>query len=220
MLPGQAIAAILLAFLPILLLLLFTDVVAVSFAKLGLPPIMVFLLFAAAVVGSVINIPLWERSAGFLPGGFYRVGRLLYYKPPTMSAQIIAVNVGGAIVPLLLSLWLLTRAAFWKVLLATAVMVLLSHAVARVQPGTGVVMPVFVPPLASAALAWVLARVRGSRLEAAPIAYISGSMGTLIGADLLNLGRLDALGPGVLSIGGAGVFDGVFLVGIVAVFLA
>ena len=56
--------------------------------------------------------------------------------------------------------------------------------------------------------------------RAAPLAYIAGSLGTLIGADLLNLGKVRGLGAPVASIGGAGTFDGVFLVGIVAVLLA
>jgi uncharacterized membrane protein len=56
---------------------------------------------------------------------------------------------------------------------------------------------------------------------AAPvIAYISGTLGTLIGADLLNLRRLGELGAPVVSIGGAGTFDGVFLAGVLAAFLA
>ena len=78
------------------------------------------------------------------------------------------------------------------------------------------------------------------------IAYIAGTPGTLIGADLLNLPRilrgtlmrddtLQAAGGGpvdalwlsaptvqlyIISIGGAGVFDGIFLAGIVAPLLA
>ena len=56
--------------------------------------------------------------------------------------------------------------------------------------------------------------------QAAPPAYISGSLGTLIGADLLNLDKLQGLGAPVASIGGAGTFDGVFLTGIAAVLIA
>jgi uncharacterized membrane protein len=59
-----------------------------------------------------------------------------------------------------------------------------------------------------------------SRRHAAPLAYVSGSLGTLIGADLLNLDKLQGLGAPIASIGGAGTFDGVFLVGIVAVLIA
>jgi uncharacterized membrane protein len=52
------------------------------------------------------------------------------------------------------------------------------------------------------------------------LAYISGSLGTLIGADLLNLDKLQGLGAPIASIGGAGTFDGIFLTGIVAVLMA
>ena len=47
-----------------------------------------------------------------------------------------------------------------------------------------------------------------------------GSLGTLIGADLLNLGKIQGLAAPVASIGGAGTFDGIFVTGILAVLLA
>ena len=59
-----------------------------------------------------------------------------------------------------------------------------------------------------------------SRRLAAPIAYVSGSLGVLIGADLMNLGKLQTMGASVASIGGAGTFDGVFLTGVIAVIIA
>jgi uncharacterized membrane protein len=45
-------------------------------------------------------------------------------------------------------------------------------------------------------------------------------LGTLIGADLSNLGVIPQLGAPIASIGGAGTFDGVFLSGIIAALLA
>jgi uncharacterized membrane protein len=74
---------------------------------------------------------------------------------------------------------------------------------------------VFIPPLATAIVAIAL-----SRRYAAPLAYVSGSLGTLIGADLMNLGELRTLGAPVASIGGAGTFDGIFVTGLTAVLLA
>ena len=59
-----------------------------------------------------------------------------------------------------------------------------------------------------------------ARGDAGVVAYISGAMGTLIGADLMHLKDLRRMGPGVLSIGGAGVYDGIFLAGLIAAFLA
>jgi uncharacterized membrane protein len=59
-----------------------------------------------------------------------------------------------------------------------------------------------------------------SREFAPQLAYIAGSMGTLIGADLTNLHKVAGLGAPIASIGGAGTFDGIFLTGILAVLLA
>jgi uncharacterized membrane protein len=71
------------------------------------------------------------------------------------------------------------------------------------------------PAIASALVGMLLPFRR-----AAPLAYIGGSLGALVGADLLNLDRVHGLGAPVVSIGGAGTFDGVFLTGILAVLLA
>ena len=48
----------------------------------------------------------------------------------------------------------------------------------------------------------------------------TGNPQALIGADLLNLGRIADLQAPVVAIGGAGTFDGVFLTGIIAGLLA
>jgi uncharacterized membrane protein len=45
-------------------------------------------------------------------------------------------------------------------------------------------------------------------------------LGTLLGADVLNLGKIQALGAPVASIGGAGTFDGIFMTGILSVLMA
>jgi hypothetical protein len=58
-----------------------------------------------------------------------------------------------------------------------------------------------------------------SRRFAAPIAYIGGSLGVLMGADLLNLGRLRSLGAPAASIGG-GTSDDIFLIEVIAAVLA
>jgi uncharacterized membrane protein len=54
------------------------------------------------------------------------------------------------------------------------------------------------------------------------MSYLSGVMGTLIGADLLNILNPDVLNmfSGVISIGGAGLFDGIFLTGVLASLMA
>jgi uncharacterized membrane protein len=129
---------------------------------------------------------------------------------------VIAVNIGGAVIPGLMSLYLLIKNRLWGAgFLATACVTAICHWLARPIAGVGIALPVFVPVLTTAVVALLL-----SRRQAAPLAYISGSLGTLIGADLLNLGSLQGSGAPIASIGGAGTFDGIFLTGILAVLIA
>ena len=128
---------------------------------------------------------------------------------------IIAINVGGALLPLILSLYLFLRSSVrWRMLLGIAVVAAIVHSLAQIVAGVGIAVPM-VPPLAAAAVGLLLAFRR-----APPVAYVSGSMGALVGADLWNFHRIGELGAPVVSIGGAGTFDGVFLTGIIAGLLA
>jgi uncharacterized membrane protein len=129
---------------------------------------------------------------------------------------VLAVNVGGAVIPAMMSTYLVLRYQLWlRAAIAVVVIALVIHAMATPVRGVGIAVPVFAPVLVTAILAFLL-----SREYAAPLAYIGGSMGTLIGADLMNLDRINGLGAPVASIGGAGTFDGIFLTGILAVLLA
>jgi uncharacterized membrane protein len=115
-----------------------------------------------------------------------------------------------------MSTYLMLRYQLWvKAAIAVVVIAIVIHASATPVQGVGIAVPVFAPVIATAILAFIL-----SREYAAPLAYIGGSMGTLIGADLMNLDKIGGLGAPVASIGGAGTFDGIFLTGILAVLLA
>ena len=104
---------------------------------------------------------------------------------------------------------------YFKSVIAIGIVTLIVHELARPVPGVGIAVPIFIPPVMAAIIAVLI-----TPQYAAPLAYIGGSLGTLIGADLLNLGRIQGLGAPVASIGGAGKFDGIFLTGIIAVLLA
>jgi uncharacterized membrane protein len=56
--------------------------------------------------------------------------------------------------------------------------------------------------------------------DAPPVAFVAGVAGPLIGADLLHLKAIDRVQSGMMSIGGAGTFDGIVLSGIIAAYLA
>jgi uncharacterized membrane protein len=129
---------------------------------------------------------------------------------------ILALNLGGAIIPVVLSVYLWIRNRLGTVaLVATTVVSIAVYMMATPVPGVGIAVPTFIPPLIAAVTALLL-----SRRSAPALAYVAGTLGTLIGADLLNLPRLQGLGAPVASIGGAGTFDSVFLTGILAVLLA
>jgi uncharacterized membrane protein len=129
---------------------------------------------------------------------------------------IVAVNVGGALIPALLSIYLVVSGRlYFEAAVAMAIVAVVVHMLATPIPGVGISVPIFWPPVLAAVTALVL-----SRRYAAPLAYVAGSIGVLIGADLTNLDKLQGLGAPVASIGGAGTFDGVFLTGVVAVLLA
>lgn len=142
----------------------------------------------------------------------------------------VAVNVGGVLIPLFVTLYLVyyilsSPEVFPQplaVLMGGGAGILLvagiTHAAAKVVPGLGITTPIFIPPLC--ALACGILFSFGDPLAAPPIAFASGTMGTLIGADLMNWRHLDKIGAPLVSIGGAGTFDGIFLSGILAAFLA
>ena len=193
---------------------------AVAFAKLGLSPVAGLFFFWFSLTGSMINLPVHRRKLEYYiePDDMTMLfNRFFDLKIPTFQGeQVIALNLGGAILPGLLSLYLLSGTNLSPVLLATIVTTAFSYYLSKPVKGIGIVIPAFLPAII-AAIAALLFAEKGS---APAVAYISGVMGTLIGADLLRLRQIKRFGVSFLSIGGAGVFDGIFIVGIMSVLLA
>jgi uncharacterized membrane protein len=203
--------------IPILLLLIVFEATTISFEKLGLSQDTAIALLILSMLGSFVNIPLARRKIT-VRERFRRPFplSLFYYNPPRLAHQIIAINMGGAIVPIGFSVYLLaTKAPLVPTAIATGVVAVVTKLLSRPKPGRGIIMPLWIPPLLALGLALGLAHD-----NPAPVAYVCGAMGALIGADLLNFPSFHKLGGTVLSIGGAGVFDGIFLVGMVAAILA
>ena len=202
-------------FLPALLTLAYFHIVTLGFERLGISSgATIFLLFLI-LVGSCVNVPLTQKKLVYSTRsrffGLFRV--------PQVEIQGVAINLGGGLLPILLSFYFLFL--LWKrgieltpVLIAIFLMIILTKLLAKVIPGKGIALPFFIPPIFSAVFAFILVPE-----FAAPAAFVSGVLGTLIGADILNLRKARRYG-GYLSIGGAGVFDGIFLVGIVSALLA
>jgi uncharacterized membrane protein len=203
----------------VVLVILQLEILSIVLSKLGLSPESAVTLLFATLVGSAINIPIFTLHAKPgeiiepppLPRGF--LGRPMPYYGKT----VVAVNVGGALIPIGFCLYLLSikPLPILDVLLGIGIVSAVSYAMSRPIRGLGIGMPILTAPL-SAALAAVLLNPDYSP----SLAYISGTLGVLIGADLLRLKDIRQLATPVASIGGAGTFDGIFFTGIIAVLLA
>ncbi|GLI92249.1 DUF1614 domain-containing protein [Methylocystis echinoides] len=202
----------------VLALLIQLRVLQYVYLQLGVSPGMALLLLIASLVGSYVNIPiatLWSEPV-------VEPGEVLFFGVPYMVPRlsepevILAVNMGGAVIPTALSIYLLSRNALWlRGLIATACVAVMCYASAQPVRGVGIALPIFVAPLAATLIALLI-----SWRQAAPLAYAGGSLGVLLGADIMNFDKLRGLGTPVLSIGGAGTFDGIFLTGVLSVLLA
>jgi len=226
---------------PLIVVYLFFRLSAEAFYQVGFRYWHALLMVFGSFLGSSVNLPLHSGTITEYPPIFIEAASILSPAldlsfPATFHPTILAVNLGGCLIPILVSLTILVRCqvSARRAILGTLIVAVITYRMAMPVAGEGILLPVYVAPTLAAACGLVLAR----RLQAAPaLAYISGTMGTLLGADIFNLltpGVLAALappmvGPGsmgmattplVLSIGGAGVFDGIFLTGIIAVLFA
>ncbi len=194
---------------------------SIAFDKLGLSRESALLLLAVSLFGSALNLPLFSLTAQAsvpepqLPPMLR--GLLRRNQQAFTGKTLIAVNVGGGVVPAAFSLYLFLHnpLPLWEVVVAVLLVSTICYQVSRPIPGLGIGMPVFVAPLAAASVALLM-----DPQHSAPLAYICGTLGVLIGADLLRLGDILKMGTPVAAIGGAGTFDGIFITGLVAVLLA
>jgi uncharacterized membrane protein len=200
-----------------LIAMLEVGMIEFAYHKLGISHRAITLLLLLSIFGSYINIPIGRVS--LVPAVPHHHIYNLNYIPaflPVPGDTVIAVNLGGAVIPVLLSAYLLVRVGgLTPALIATAIVALLVHHFSRIIPGAGIAVPTFIPGIAAAILAMLLTSERRP-----VVAYVAGTIGCLIGADVLNLALIARLSAPIASIGGAGTFDGVFVSGVIAVLLA
>lgn len=190
-----------------------------AYQRLGVDSTWLLVVLAASFLGAAVNVPVGRLRRPGPPA--VRVptaaGMIALVPWPIRPAWTrVSVNVGGAIVPSALAAYLIVHLGLgWDALIAVAVVTLVVHVFAQPVRGQGIVVPALVPPATAAITALLLG---GPAVPA--LAYVSGVLGCLFGADLLNLRRIAELDTSAVSIGGAGTFDGVFLSGVMAVLIA
>lgn len=228
MIPLFLLLVILLLALPLIFIYLFIRITEEAFEHIGFGHWHASLMVFGSILGSMIDIPLHSGVITTYPA--FMINMMGAMDAPVSFHPVrLLVNVGGCIVPVLISVDLLRRgrAPVSRAALGVGAVALITYLMAKPVPNVGITLPVYIPPISAALIAVILCR--GYRTAPA-VAYISGSIGTLLGADVMNLltpGVLPALAPPsayprplALSIGGAGIFDGIFLTGVMAVLLA
>ena len=203
----------------LLLIILQLGVFGIVLAKLGLSPDSAIFLFASTLLGSFINLPLFTMNVSThnSPDN-YPVPRSLFNPIAILKGKtVVALNVGGALIPICFSLYLISLHSVPPMQFIPAIIFVasISYTFSRPIKGLGIGIPVFIAPISAALSALII-----SPEHSAPLAYICGTLGVLIGADLFRLKDIKHIGAPVAAIGGAGTFDGIFFTGIIAVLLA
>ncbi|MEO0852542.1 MAG: DUF1614 domain-containing protein [Cyanobacteria bacterium J06648_11] len=219
-LPGSLLLfLLLLLLLPFLGLALAVDIVQTAAGKLGFSPGMGLALLLAIIIGSTVNIPLYSvQSTVPIADDFVTYFMRQYRGLPlhrVRAQTVIALNVGGGLIPVVLAVYQVFQASLGAIAIVTIAVTIASYFAAQVVPGIGIQMNPLVSPLVAVVVASLVAAT-----AAAPVAFAGGVFGTLIGADLLHLREIETRTAGVLSIGGAGVFDGIALCGLLALLLS
>ena len=224
---------LLLSFLVVLMPSLVLSFREVLVSGLGLPPEEVGSFLLLSLLGSFVNVPLTQvesrvpiyrmREVRFF-GVNWRVPRL----EMGVRRTLVSINVGGALLPIIVSLYLLVYSiplkspdpvsTYMKVLFVLAVETVVVYRSSRLIKGLGIATPAFVPPFTVALATTFVHMLLGTSCPT-QIAYIGGTLGTLIGADLLNMRKISELGAPMVSIGGAGTFDGIYTTGLISVLL-
>ena len=189
-----------------------------AYRNIGIGQDALLALMIVSLAGGAVNIPVatWRTQPCVTVAEIVAFG--VRYRLPVVTrprSTIVAVNLGGAVVPVVLSVYLLIVNPIWlPALAATAIVAVVVHRSARPVEGLGIAIPAFLPAAVSAFAAIVV-----TTHAVAAVAYVAGTLGTLIGGDILHLREVRAMAPAVASIGGAGTFDGIFISGILAVLL-
>ncbi|GAB6286167.1 MAG: DUF1614 domain-containing protein [Methanoregula sp.] len=221
---GWSIVAIILLICLVVLLipLLFLGLVGAAFARLGFSWIAAVAAILLMILGRAVNIPLWKIQRDMVRLDHNDESGRNGYEP---WETVISLNLGGAVIPVVIAVYLLVistgstgMSIGVPVIVGVILVAALSYIVTRRVQGAGLRVPLFMPGLTALLCGFVLAG--GVGLEAGVTAFVSGTFGTLLGANVANLHRIRDLGVDGFSIGGAGTFGAVFISCILSALIA
>jgi uncharacterized membrane protein len=210
---------LLIALLILVVPLLILGMIGAAFTRLGFSWISALAIVLLMLFGSFVNIPIYKIRRDMIrvaPPDSLIFGEYSQSHPSPVWDTAIAINLGGAVIPIAVSLYMLYQAILitgtsllFSVCVAIILVAAITYVSTRYLPGTGIQVSLLIPGL-TALLAGLLLS-GGTGLAAAVIAFVSGIAGTLLGGNIAQLFRIKDLDVPSVSIGGAGIFGAVFI---------
>jgi len=213
----------------IFFILIFAELLALYLHVAGFTSVEVILLVCFPLLAYFSALPVVGSTITGLNDGIFHtvLDSARVYDVPIihLGGTVIGVNAVGFFIPTIITVkMLMQRRIPWKQFcLLTVIIAAVTYLYTFLHPTLGMVIYLFaIPPILAAAIAFMLRKMRkASEFNPALLAYAGATIGVLVGADLLNLYKLanyDWGKPVLVSIGGGGVLDAIFLAGMVALF--
>ena len=198
--------------------LLFLGVIGAAFTKLGFSWITAIVVVLLMLFGSYVNIPVYtiKRDMVRVAPDTTPYSADAPWSPAPIWDTLISINLGGAIIPICISLYLLYQAVLITgtsllvpVGAGIALVALITFVSTRPVPGVGLRVPLIIPALTALLMGMLL--FGGAGIPATVLAFVSGTIGILLGGNLAQLHRIKGLDVADVSIGGAGTFGAIFI---------
>jgi uncharacterized membrane protein len=203
----------------VLIPLLILGVIGAAFTKLGFSWITAIAVVLLMLFGSYVNIPLYRIKRDMVrvnPDTTAVFGSGSPWQANPVWETMVSINLGGAILPVCISLYLLYQAVsitstslLVPVGAGILIVALITFVATRPVPGVGLRVPLLMPALAALLMGMLL--FGGAGIPATVVAFVSGTIGTLLGGNIAQLYRIRDLEVPDMSIGGAGTFSAIFI---------
>ena len=210
---------LLIALLILIIPLLILGVIGAAFTRLGFSWISALAIVLLMLFGSFVNIPVYKIRRDMIripPPDSSIFGEYSQSNPSPVWDTTIAINLGGAVIPIAVSLYMVYQAILiigssllFSVCVGTILVAAITYVSTCYLPGSGIQVSLIIPGLTALLAGLMLSG--GTGLAAAVTAFVSGIVGILLGGNIAQLFRIKDLDVPSVSMGGAGTFGAVFL---------
>ena len=227
--PLSVLALILLIVLVILIIpLLFLGLAGAAFTRLGLSWIAALAVVLLMLFGSFVNVPVYRIQRDIIRvdnAALPFAGAGNPFTPQPVWQTVISLNLGGGLIPVAVSAYLLYQAVavggmavLQPVVAGIIIVAIIAWLATRSIPGYGLRAPLFIPGLVAVLCGLLL--TGGTGLSAGVTAFVAGTAGTLLGAGIAQLPHIRDMEIPEFSIGGSGMFGAIFLACILSALIA